>query len=280
MSPIPEQLPPCEGPKLTQFQYYNSTIQWLERLDENREDDDVTSSKGYVFKARIGSREYAIKVFKFFDPVSTKYFWEPQLGEGTSLDTAAYYTDPFYAECRAYARIQEAIEKKILKTDVAVLCHGFFFLKPQDQKALENYGIDLGLGLVDSKYQESTIGGLRARAIVKDLASSNSGITSKSIRKILSGVVSMNKAGIYNMNIRTGNFCDGQLVDFGSSWTEPHTLLASLNREAAVEARLADRVMFDHMVENAELENRGEVKAIHSMQLRASVEQTGTAMIL
>lgn len=62
MSPIPEQLPPCEGPKLTQFQYYNSTFQWLERLDENREDDDVTSSKGYVFKARIGSREYAIKV--------------------------------------------------------------------------------------------------------------------------------------------------------------------------------------------------------------------------
>lgn len=83
----------------------------------------------------------------------------------------------------------------------------------------------------------------------------------------------MNKAGIYNMNIRTGNFCDGQLVDFGSSWTEPHTLLASLNREAAVEARLADRVMFDHMVENAELENRGEVKAIHSMQLRSHKRQ-------
>ncbi|KAI3565733.1 kinetochore Sim4 complex subunit FTA2-domain-containing protein [Fusarium oxysporum f. sp. albedinis] len=235
MSPIPEQLPPCEGPKLKKFPYHNSTIQWLERLDENREDDDVTSSQGYVFKARIGSREYAVKVFKFFDPMSTEYAWGPQLGEDTSLDTAAYYTDPFYAECRAYGQIREAIEKNILKKDVAVPCHGFFFLKNKDQETLQNRNIDLGLDLVDMDYQRSAIGGRRARAIVKDLASSNSGITSTTIRKILSKVVLMNKAGIYNMDIRIGNFCDGQLVDFGSSWTEPHALLASLSREAAAE---------------------------------------------
>ncbi|KAJ0129827.1 hypothetical protein V3481_019045 [Fusarium oxysporum f. sp. vasinfectum] len=269
MSPIPEQLPPCEGPKLKKFPYHNSTIQWLERLDENREDDDVTSSQGYVFKARIGSREYAVKVFKFFDPMSTEYAWGPQLGEDTSLDTAAYYTDPFYAECRAYGQIREAIEKNILKKDVAVPCHGFFFLKNKDQETLQNRNIDLGLDLVDMDYQRSAIGGRRARAIVKDLASSNSGITSTTIRKILSKVVLMNKAGIYNMDIRIGNFCDGQLVDFGSSWTEPHALLASLSREAAAESKLADRVMFDHMVENEELKNCGEVKAIHSMRLRS-----------
>ncbi|RYC78156.1 hypothetical protein BFJ63_vAg18970 [Fusarium oxysporum f. sp. narcissi] len=197
--------------------------------------------------------------------MSTEYFWGPLLGEDTSLDTAAYCTDPFYAECRAYGRIKEATEERILEQEVAVLCHGFFFLKPQDQKALENDGIDLGLGLVDSKYQESTIGGLKARAIVKNLASSNSGITSESIENIQNKVLSMNKAGIYNMDIRIVNFCDGLLVDFGSSWTEPHALLAAQSSEAAEEYKLADLVMFDQMVKDEVLESCGEVKAIHSM---------------
>ncbi|KAG7408256.1 hypothetical protein Forpe1208_v012343 [Fusarium oxysporum f. sp. rapae] len=266
----PEKLPPCDGPTLNVFLHHESRIQWLERLDE---DDDVISSQGYVFKARIGGREYAVKVFKFFNPMSTEYFWGPMLGEDTSLDTAAYYTDPFYAECRAYGRIKEATKEKILKPEVAVLCHGFFFLKPQDQKALEDRGIDLGLGSVDLDYQKSTIGGLRARAIVKDLASSNSGITSTSIRKILSNVVSMNKAGIYNMDIRNDNFRDGRVVDFGSSWTEPHVLLDALSHEAAVEARLADRVMFDQMVKDEELKNHGGAKALHSMKLRSPKRQ-------
>jgi hypothetical protein len=210
--------------------------------------------------------------FKFFDPMSTAYFWGPLLGEDTPLDTAAYYTDPFYAECRAYGRIREATDGKILKPDVAVPCHGFVFLESKDQEALANRNIDLGLGSVDMDYQRFTIGGLRARAIVKEIASSKSGITSASIRKILGKVVSMNKAGIYNMDIRIDNFRDGRVVDFGSSWTEPHALLDSLSYEAATESKLADRVMFDQMIEDAELKNRGEVKAIHHMQLRSQTQ--------
>ncbi|SCO92376.1 uncharacterized protein FRV6_16504 [Fusarium oxysporum] len=261
------ELPPCEGPKLNVFQHHESRIQWLERLDN--EDEDVTSSQGYVFRALIRGHEYAVKVFKFFDPMSTEYFWGPSLGEDTPLDTAAYYTDPFYAECRAYGRIHEAIKQRVLKSDIAVPCHGFLFLRPNDQEALKNLDIDLGLEDIDLDYQKSTIGGLRARAIVKEIASSDSGVNSKSIRKILSKVITLNKAGIYNMDIRIDNFRDGKIVDFGSSWTEPHALLDSLSQDAALESKIADRVMFDQMVEEEEIENLGEVKALHPMRLRS-----------
>ncbi|EXK76883.1 hypothetical protein FOQG_18388 [Fusarium oxysporum f. sp. raphani 54005] len=276
------ELPPCEGPKLNVFQHHKSRIQWLERLDN--EDEDVTSSQGYVFRALIRGHEYAVKVirrsfhhdlpavwyqFKFFDPMSTEYFWGPSLGEDTPLDTAAYYTDPFYAECRAYGRIHEAIKQRVLKSDIAVPCHGFLFLRPNDQEALKNLDIDLGLEEIDLDYQKSTIGGLRARAIVKEIASSDSGVNSKSIRKILSKVTTLNKAGIYNMDIRIDNFRDGKIVDFGSSWTEPHALLDSLSQDAALESKIADRVMFDQMVEEEEIENLGEVKALHPMRLRS-----------
>jgi hypothetical protein len=93
------------------------------------------------------------------------------------------------------------------------------------------------------------------------------------MRRILGKLVSMNKAGIYNMDIRIDNFRDGRLVDFGSSWTEPHALLDSLSYEAATESKLADRVMFDQMIEDGELMNSGEVKAIHHMQLRSQVQR-------
>ncbi|EGU89080.1 hypothetical protein FOXB_00402 [Fusarium oxysporum f. sp. conglutinans Fo5176] len=59
MPPIPKKLPPCAGPKLDMFLHDESRIQWMERIDK-----DVTSSKGYVFKAHIGGRGYAIKVIQ------------------------------------------------------------------------------------------------------------------------------------------------------------------------------------------------------------------------
>ena len=57
---IPTELPPCEGPKLQLFEYHESPIEWLERLDTNRDKDAAT--EGYVFRARIKGRLYAIKV--------------------------------------------------------------------------------------------------------------------------------------------------------------------------------------------------------------------------
>ncbi|KAF4955041.1 hypothetical protein FSARC_11948 [Fusarium sarcochroum] len=215
---IPPELPLCDGPKLHMFKFHGSRIHWQERLD-----DGATSSKGHVFRAVVRGRTYAIKVFRFFDPAGTECFWDPLLGKGTPPDTAAYYTDPFYAECRAYGRIRDTLEKKRKHRVAAAVvpCHGFLFLSPKDQQALERRGIDLrpqdGINFtprdVNVDYQKSAIGGFRARAIVKDVWSSDSGVHTANLKKILDDIVSMNAIGIYNMDIRLDSFCDARIIE-------------------------------------------------------------------
>lgn len=151
-----------------------------------------------------------------------------------------------------------------------VPCHGYFFLRESDQQALENEGFDLGLEHphFNVEYQKSTPGGLRVRAIVKDLAPRDSGVNGKSLRHVLQGIKALNKHQIYNRDIRIDNFRDGRIIDFGSSWTEPHLLLDALNEKAARGFRLADRVQFDQMVKDEEIPNPGWVRAMPSIQYR------------
>ena len=60
LAPIPD----CEGPKLQAYAGRTDQIEWLERLDEYRDDSSSNSagSEGYVFKVRIDSKLYALKV--------------------------------------------------------------------------------------------------------------------------------------------------------------------------------------------------------------------------
>ncbi|VUC34645.1 unnamed protein product [Clonostachys rosea] len=261
--PIPEELPPCDGPKLSLFEHHDSKIEWLERLGNGEE----STRDGYVFRVKIKRAEYAIKVFKFYDPMESEYFWEPLIGE-VSLHTAAYYTDPFYAECRAYGRIREATKRRPKISDAATRCYGFLFLSEKDQKYLEEKKCDLGLAKVDLAYQRQTAGGVRPRAIVKSLASSDHGVTELDLKKILDRILVLNRERIYNMDIRLDNIKDGKLVDFGSSWTEPHILLHALDAGTAYSYRTTDRVMFDEMLEDENIPNPKNIVAIHSMTLR------------
>jgi len=207
--------------------------------------------------------------FKFHDPMSDDYFWEPLVGEDISLQTVSYYTDPFYAECRAYGRIQEAIKKGYLKSDIVVPCHGFFFLQERDEKVLRGRNIDLEADQVDPEYQRSSPGGYRPRAIVKDLASADPGVNQDNLYQILRDIVRLNSQRVFNMDIRLDNYRDGKLVDFGSSWTEPHILLDALDEEAADESRLADRTKFSQMVEDEKIPNPKKIIIdVHRMRLR------------
>lgn len=283
---IPKELPLCEGPKLQLFRHHQLPIKWLERLDTDRDDEEAT--EGYVFRANIQGREYAIKVvsysdtmnprilnqtltnlcipkFKFFDPMCSAYYWRPLMGRDTPLNTAAYYTDPFYAECRAYGRIQQAVDQKKLRKNVAVPCHGFFFLQERDEKILSNRNIDFELNKVDLEYQQKTPGGCRIRAIVKDLGSPDTGVDQRSLVKILSGIATLNRNKIYVRDIRQDNYRGGQIVDFGSSWTEPHGLLDALDDRAAKGSRLADRVMFDAMVRDEDIPNPDSIRAMRNI---------------
>ncbi|KAI1348658.1 kinetochore Sim4 complex subunit FTA2-domain-containing protein [Xylaria sp. FL0043] len=110
------ELPPCDGPKLRAFQYRNDPIEWLGSL-EDRPIPPGSIRQGYVFKVKIQSRIYALKVFKFFDPSAYRGYLGPAQGEPVSDDVLTFHTDPFYAECRAYGRLQHAREKQGLKPE-------------------------------------------------------------------------------------------------------------------------------------------------------------------
>lgn len=77
----------------------------------------------------------------------------------------------------------------------------------------------------------------------------------------------MNKIGTYNMDIRIDNIRDGKLVGFGSSCTKPHACVNRLGGRAIFRHKIADRGMFDDMVEEGKIPNPRHVKGVHSMRL-------------
>ncbi len=191
------------------------------------------------------------------------------MGNNTSPHVAAWYCDPFYAECRAYGRLQARPGKTNWAQKIAVPCHGFFFLQERDEEILRDRKIDLGLEYADLEYQEDAIWAARPRAIVKDFAEPGTGVCEESLPKILRCIGRLNSHGILNQDIRKDNFRGGRIVDFGSSWTAPHRVLDALHGFALSERMLVDRSMFDQMVMDENIPNRKKIKAIHSMRLRS-----------
>uniref|UniRef100_A0A1Y1MH60 Protein kinase domain-containing protein n=1 Tax=Photinus pyralis TaxID=7054 RepID=A0A1Y1MH60_PHOPY len=66
---------------------------------------------------------------------------------------------------------------------------------------------------------------------------------------MLKNIRELNRLKIYNKDIRKDDFRDGKLVDFGSSWTEPHCFMGDSNILNATETRIGDLVRFDEMVD-------------------------------
>lgn len=83
------------------------------------------------------------------------------------LSEAIFYTDPFYAECRAYGKIQQGLDTGTVKTHTAVTCHGFLFLKKDDKRWIKD--LDLEYRVVDDNIRQAMGGDTRVRAIVKTL---------------------------------------------------------------------------------------------------------------
>lgn len=80
---------------------------------------------------------------------------------------------------------------------------------------------------------------------------------------------------IYNMNIMVGNFINYRLVDFGSSWTEPHLLLKYLedtNPKATKAKRSKDRANFQDMIEEEKVPTKLRVIPTSRHQLRSRGE--------
>ncbi|KAH8748243.1 kinetochore Sim4 complex subunit FTA2-domain-containing protein [Diaporthe sp. PMI_573] len=227
----------CPGPKLRAFKHQHAEIEWGRRVDGDR--TGMPETDGYVFEVKIQSRVYALKV----------YYWGVYLGNSMPLKRVIYYTDPFFAECRAYGRIEEANERLGIKDQSAVKCHGYIYLGDKDMRMLERMGLDLRTEVLDAKLRRALDGGGRVRAIVKDLAPSHTTVNSRNIRVALSRV-----------------------VDFGSSWTEPHIILDALEPDDAEDSRLEDLVMFDDMIEEEKIKTRPKLQVLHNVDVEHQKE--------
>jgi hypothetical protein len=164
------------------------------------------------------------------------------------LNEIIFYTDPFFAECRAYGRIKEARVAKGIREKLAVPCHGYLFLTRRDERRLKRDGIDLGSRSLSKELRPPLLDTNLVRAIVKDFEPRPSGLNSKNVRQALRKLKQLNEIQVYNGDVRGENFRGGYLVDFGTSQTEPHCLLDALEEAQADAKKEEDMVMFDEAV--------------------------------
>ncbi|KAL8403808.1 hypothetical protein RB594_008891 [Gaeumannomyces avenae] len=110
-------LPRCEGPKLKAFDFGGpQRIEFLQLLGDG--------AHGIVFKVKMRHRHYALKLFRFCYEES----WPCKIRQSNHTDRAAMtafaqHSEPFYAECRAFARLQETGHQ-----DLALACFGYVLL--------------------------------------------------------------------------------------------------------------------------------------------------------
>lgn len=211
--------------------------------------------------------------FKFSHPRSNRYYRDTRLEKEVPLGEAIFYTDPFYAECRAYGKIQQGLDTGDVKTHIAVKCHGYLYLKAEDKRWIKN--LDLEYRLLDDELRQA-LGDTRVRAIVKSLDKDPRKVDAENVKKAWQRLFLLNHSlKIYNMDIKADNFINYRLVDFGSSWTEPHILLEYLEKDIPTTARAKksrDRTNFQNMIDDEEIPTKLRVRPSSRHQLRSRGE--------
>ncbi|KAI7775784.1 hypothetical protein LA080_006369 [Diaporthe eres] len=238
------ELPPCEGPKLQAFKYRSARIHWGDCIG-----GDI-GSQAYVFKVKIKSKTYALKVFKFFNPSTQRFVLGPSRGKLVSDDELAFHTDPFFAECRAYGRIEEARAKEKRVRKVAARCYGFLILGAREEEHLKRNGFDLWPTTIPPGHKYRAMAeGSPVRALVKEYIERDPDLDLRTMNGMLKDIRFLNRHKCLNRDIKRDNYRDGLLVDFGCAWTEPHCLIRLVSKERVETWRLTDRVQFDIMAE-------------------------------
>lgn len=160
--------------------------------------------------------------------------------------------DPFNAECRAYGRLKETGRE-----DLAVKCHGYIFLDPENERSLAQLGVD--------QWNRSKADKNRPiRGIVKDLVPQDKPpFTFKMLPKMRRDVLALNDLGIVVWDLRADNYADGKVLDFSQACTAPHMQLgwnAGAVPEFVVQQTCnQDMVCFDDMVAVWNQEHPGQV---------------------
>ena len=170
----------------------------------------------------------------------------PSEEEIVSLDILHAHRDPFYNECRAYGRLNEAN----LDGKVAVRCHGYTTLPATIESKLEKrfdvVDWDRGDDDDDKPIKQKAV----FRAIVKDLVMEDIPLTHRVVKKMKKDLLTIREEGIYPIDIKASNYKKGLLVDFSTAMTEPHYLFEIKPDWHVRSFKNEDFFAFDQMIED------------------------------
>lgn len=159
--------------------------------------------------------------------------------------------DPFFAECRAFGRINE----KGGNGQLAVQCFGYLYVSAERERELWKKFQAGDWGRPDEEYEQEISQRRPFRTIVKKLLCEETTWNFKTARKTLRNLKALNAIGVYIFDVRARNIKGGQFVDFSASWTEPHILFETRDIDEVNSRKEEDLVMFDIMMEEQQIRN-------------------------
>ncbi|PVH98884.1 hypothetical protein DM02DRAFT_673089 [Periconia macrospinosa] len=267
-------LPTIDGPKIGPFK--SPGFQKFSDFNLETLLDAPSSSGGgeaYIFKASFNHQTYAIKIFKFFWLEEGLFrFSRDMLDRIPSEKHLLENIDPFYAECRAYGRINEVHaelhrgkkSKDLREMDfLAAQCYGYHLITAEEER-------DLMTKFPDMNFWRNTEehGTLPVRAIVKQYIPPPSlDPKMRSVKRMLRDLKTLHNKGVYPIDIREDNYRHGMLIDFGSALTTPSVVLEVVPADTAALQRGLGLGAFDKMFADAAIKTQ--VRAARSGRIWA-----------
>lgn len=160
--------------------------------------------------------------------------------------------DPFFAECRAYGRVEEFYKEKGARRKendvIAVPCYGYLYISLDQENVLREK-----FRIADWNRPESLdVEGVRQpiRALVKKFLPTEDPVDTKerSILRMVSDLRTLHSIGVYPRDISARNYRGGLIVDFGSTFTEPSCVLKVLSEWQAKLEKYEVLKDFDKMI--------------------------------
>ena len=273
ISNFKEPIPNVKGPKLKPFPDDIEDMIFMRLLSSQEPYTSGSIPHGHVFKVRLRSKEYALKVvsrlslggyahsaqFNFFSLGRIAPFYP---GREHLLDKnhVRHHYDPFFAECRAFGKLIEEGKDDLL----AVRCHGYVYLSESLEKRIEEkFGIwnwNRQVGFEGCPLRGILKDVIRLKSLFGQVRSPSS--RKKKIADMERRLKQLNELRIFNKDIRECNYRDGRLFDFSLAITAPHIALSrKFQSEEMIEMDMLDDVRsFDSMIkkiqESEEAEQR------------------------
>lgn len=211
--------------------------------------------------------------FNFFDIEDGKFrFSDGMLARIPSDKHLAETIDPFYAECRAYGRINEIYTRlhpgqqpQDLKPEhlLAVQCYGYLMLTRSHEKVLASQFPSIYFTRDPEQHGEIPV-----RALVKRYVPEPSfALKTRSVKRMMQDLKTLHDHGLYPIDIRVENYRAGLLVDFGMALTTPSCVLDAVPEIVSNRERGRGQGAFDRMIRGEEIKTR--VRAWNGMRWKS-----------